>query len=90
MPVRSSFSGRYFDEDDYSHYGEECKIIYSKILGPSFEVDRRGMERNGLGVGDSGELSVRLVYFEYFRIQTRCQSSIDKGIVLGMYVKLGG
>lgn len=89
MPVRPSFSKRHFYEDGYSHDGEERKVVYSKVLRPSSEVDRRGMERNGLRV-DGGELSIRLIYFEYFRIQTRRQSSVDKSVVLGMYIKLGG
>jgi len=90
MPVRSSLSKRYFHEYGYSHDGEERKVVYSKVLGPSSEVDRRRMERNGLGVGDGGEVTARLIYFEYFRIQTRRQSSVDKSVVLGVYIKLGG
>lgn len=90
MPVRSSFRKRHCYEDGYSHDGEERQVVYSKVLGPSSEVDRRGMERNDLRVGDGGELSVRLIDFEYFRIQARRQSSVDKSAVLGMYIKLGG
>ena len=40
--------------DENLHYCEECQVVYAEVLWPSSEVDRRGMESNGLGIRYGG------------------------------------